>query len=101
MSNLGLMSSETQSDNPVLVSEHTLSVIAARDNDCNRDEVKVLGWWDVPEDHPDYKIGNTIYVQAIEVEYKIKEKPPHWPYGDYARAIYGVTDEGKIHLWSN
>ena len=87
---LGVFGGNPQSDSEMLVSKHTISVIAARDHEVNRENINIIGWFDVDEDHPDRQFGDTIYVQAIELEY---DAP--------ARAIYGITDEGKVHLWAN
>jgi len=101
MTGLGVWANETQSEHEAVISEHTLSVIAAKELNCSYDDVSVLGYFDIPEDSPDRQINDTVYVQAFELEYRLTNPELNSRFGPWNHALYGITDEGQAHLWAN
>jgi hypothetical protein len=91
MPGLGLFYTEGQSEHEMAISEYTISLIAARDFEVSKEAIRINGWFDIPEDHPDRYLGDITYVQAIDVAYNEQNHS----------ALYGITDDGKIHMWAS
>lgn len=112
MSELGLWGNEKQSDKPLTVLSGLVREICANDHKCSFWDTQVLGWFEVEQDHPDREIGDTVYVQAVELQYTIPDE--EWNYlkdlsmfqgreelRHEAKALYGITDDRKIHIWAD
>lgn len=98
---LGIWGNVEQSTHEPVISDYKLSLIAAIELACEIEDINVLGYFDIPENHPDRHIGDTTYIQAFELEYPLVMHHKEWHNPGFNHALYGVTDEGKVHLWAN